>query len=87
MKAGMSRNEKQNKKASSTKEPAIKVQGTVSQVLPGTMFRVALANGHVVLACLAGDLRLHYIRINAGDRVEMEMSMYDLTKARITYRL
>lgn len=59
----------------------------MSQVLPGTMFRVALANGHVVLAYPSGELRKHFIRINVGDRVKMEMSPYDLGKARITYRL
>ena len=56
-------------------------------VLPGTMFRVQLANGHIVLGHISGKLRKHYIKIAAGDRVKMEMSPYDLDKARITFRL
>jgi translation initiation factor IF-1 len=78
------------KKASnsgSAKEQPIKLQGTVSQVLPNTLFRVALPNGHVVLAYLGSELRQHFIRISAGDKVELEMSPYDLTKGRIVYRL
>ena len=73
--------------ASSAKEQAIEVQGTVKQVLPNTMFRVALPNGHVVLAYPSGDIRKHFIRVSVGDQVKMEMSPYDLTKARIVYRL
>jgi translation initiation factor IF-1 len=79
-----------NNKASdngSAKEQPIKLQGTVSQVLPNTMFRVALPNGHVLLAHLSGRIRPHFIRICAGDRVELEVSPYDLPKARIVYRL
>ena len=56
-------------------------------VLPGTMFRVQLANGHIVLGHISGKLRKHFIKIAAGDRVKMEMSPYDLDKARITYRV
>ena len=56
-------------------------------VLPGTMFRVQLANGHIVLGHISGKLRKHYIKIAAGDRVKMEMSPYDMDKARITFRL
>ncbi len=56
-------------------------------VLPGTMFRVQLANGHIVLGHISGKLRKHYIKIAAGDRVKMEMSPYDTDKARITFRL
>jgi len=56
-------------------------------VLPGTMFRVELTNGHVVLAHISGKLRKNFIKIAAGDRVKMEMSPYDLEKARITYRV
>ena len=68
------------------KEEAISFVGTVSQVLPGTMFRVALPNGHEVLAHLSGKMRKHFIRISVGDRVRVEMSPYDLGKARITFR-
>lgn len=70
----------------SAKEQPIEVEGTVTQVLPRTFFRVTLANGHVVLAYLAGNVRTHFIRISVGDKVRMEMSPYDLTKGRITYR-
>jgi len=66
---------------------AIAVEGKVITVLPGTMFRVQLANGHVVLAHISGKLRKHYIKIAAGDMVKMEMSPYDLEKARITFRM
>ena len=68
------------------KEEPIALQGTVTQVLPGTMFRVALPNGHEVLAHISGKLRKNFIRISVGDRVDLEMSPYDLGKARITYR-
>ena len=68
------------------KEEPIELQGTVSQVLPGTMFRVALPNGHEVLAHISGKMRKNFIRISVGDRVNVEMSPYDLGKARITYR-
>lgn len=66
---------------------AIELEGTVVAVLPGTMFRVQLANGHIVLGHISGKLRKHYIKIAAGDRVKMEMSPYDTEKARITFRL
>jgi translation initiation factor IF-1 len=66
---------------------AIEVEGKVVTVLPGTMFKVQLANGHVVLAHISGKLRKHFIKIAAGDSVKMEMSPYDLEKARITFRL
>ncbi|HLS27007.1 MAG TPA: translation initiation factor IF-1 [Opitutales bacterium] len=65
----------------------VEVEGKIVAVLPGTMFRVELANGHVVLAHISGKLRKHFIRITTGDTVKMEMSPYDLDKARITYRL
>lgn len=68
------------------KEEPIELSGSVTQVLPGTMFRVALANGHVVLAHISGKMRKHFIRISVGDKVRVEMSPYDLDKARITYR-
>src|SRR6266542_209353 len=68
------------------KEEPIALQGTVTQVLPGTMFRVALPNGHEVLAHISGKMRKNFIRISVGDKVKVEMSPYDLGKARITYR-
>ncbi|HVS51118.1 MAG TPA: translation initiation factor IF-1 [Opitutaceae bacterium] len=66
---------------------AIEVEGKVVAVLPGTMFKVQLANGHVVLAHISGKLRKNFIKIAAGDMVKMEMSPYDLEKARITFRM
>lgn len=66
---------------------AIEVEGKVVSVLPGTMFKVQLANGHVVLAHISGKLRKNFIKIAAGDTVKMEMSPYDLEKARITFRM
>jgi len=64
----------------------IRVEGTVIEALPGTQFRVRLENGHEVLAYLSGKMRKYYIRILLGDRVQVEMSPYDLTRGRITYR-
>ncbi|MBK8479475.1 MAG: translation initiation factor IF-1 [Opitutaceae bacterium] len=66
---------------------SIEVEGKIVTVLPGTMFRVELTNGHTVLAHISGKLRKHFIKIMAGDMVRMEMSPYDLEKARITYRV
>ncbi|HVU36841.1 MAG TPA: translation initiation factor IF-1 [Opitutales bacterium] len=66
---------------------AIEVEGKIVSVLPGTMFRVELPNGHLVLAHISGKLRKNFIKITVGDMVKMEMSPYDLNKARITYRL
>ena len=68
------------------KEEPIELMGNVKQVLPGTMFRVALPNGHEVLAHISGKMRKNFIRINIGDQVNVTMSPYDLNKARITYR-
>ena len=68
-------------------EQAIEVEGTISAVLPGTMFRVRLDNQHEVLAHVSGRMRKHFVRLTVGDRVRLEMSPYDLSKARITYRL
>lgn len=65
---------------------AIQMQGTVTEVLPNTTFRVELENGHEVLAYVSGKMRKHYIRILAGDRVTVDLSPYDLTRGRITYR-
>ena len=68
------------------KEEHIEVEGRVTTVLPGTMFRVELDNGHVVLAHISGRMRKHYIRILTGDRVTVELTPYDLTKGRIIFR-
>jgi translation initiation factor IF-1 len=68
------------------KKDAIEVEGKVVELLPNTMFRIELANGHRILAHISGKMRLHFIRILPGDRVMVEMSPYDLTKGRITYR-
>jgi translation initiation factor IF-1 len=68
-------------------EKAITVEGIIMMVLPGTMFRVALANNHLVLAHISGKMRKRFIRLTIGDRVRMEMSPYDTAKARIVYRL
>jgi translation initiation factor IF-1 len=68
-------------------EKAITLEGTIMSVLPGTMFRVALANNHLVLAHISGKMRKRFIRLTIGDRVKMEMSPYDTAKARIVYRL
>ena len=69
------------------KEEAVELEGAVSAVLAGTMFRVTLLNGHVVLAHISGKMRKRFIRLVVGDRVKIEMSPYDTEKARIVYRL
>lgn len=68
-------------------EQLMNVEGTVTKVLPGTMFHVELPNRHQVLAHISGRMRKRFIRLNVGDRVKMEMTPYDLDKARIVYRL
>jgi translation initiation factor IF-1 len=68
------------------KEDKITVEGLVVEALPGTQFRVRLDNGHEILTYLAGKMRKYYIRILLGDRVKVEMSPYDLTRGRITFR-
>jgi len=68
------------------KSDAIEVTGTVTEPLPNAMFRVELENGHVVLAHVSGKMRRHFIRILRGDRVMVELSPYDLTRGRLTYR-
>lgn len=68
------------------KEEAIEVEGTVLETLPNAMFRVELDNGHKVLAHISGRMRKYYIKILPGDRVKLELSPYDLTRGRITYR-
>ncbi len=69
------------------KKERIEVEGRVNTVLPNTMFRVELPNGHQVLAHISGKMRKHYIKILPGDRVLVELSPYDLSRGRITYRL
>jgi translation initiation factor IF-1 len=68
------------------KEEAIEVEGVVIEPLPNAMFRVELENGHKVLAHISGKMRMHYIRILPGDKVIVELSPYDLSRGRITYR-
>lgn len=68
------------------KEDHIEMDGTVIETLPNTMFRVELENGHIVTAHISGRMRKHYIKILTGDKVTVEMTPYDLTKGRITYR-
>ena len=68
------------------KEDSIELQGKVVETLPNTMFRVELENGHVVTAHISGRMRKHYIRILTGDKVTVQLTPYDLTKGRITYR-
>lgn len=65
---------------------AIEIEGTIHEVLPNATFRVELENGHQILAYLSGKMRQHYIRVLEGDRVKVEMSPYDLTRGRVTYR-
>lgn len=73
--------------AGTEKEQLIEVEGRVAVVLPGTMFRVELDNKHMVLATVSGKMRKHWVRLTVGDRVKMEMSPYDMNKARITWRM
>ena len=68
------------------KEDLIEVEGTILEALPNAMFRVELDNGHKVLAHVSGKIRMHFIRILPGDKVKVELSPYDLTRGRITYR-
>jgi len=68
------------------KDDTILVEGTVVEPLPNAMFRVELENGHKVLAHISGKMRMHYIRILPGDKVQVELTPYDLTRGRITYR-
>ena len=68
------------------KDDVIEVEGKVTEILPNTQFRVLLENGHTVLAHVSGKIRMNYIRISRGDTVVVELSPYDLTRGRITYR-
>ena len=69
-----------------SKQDVIEVEGTVTEALPNTQFKVKLANDHEILAVISGKLRMNYIRILPGDKVKIEMSPYDLTKGRISFR-
>ncbi len=69
-----------------TKEDLIEVEGEIVETLPNAMFRVKLDNGHIALAHVSGKMRMHFIRILPGDRVKLELSPYDLSRGRITYR-
>ena len=70
-----------------SKQDMIEIEGTVVEALPNAMFQVELPNGHRILAHISGKLRMNFIRILPGDKVKLEMSPYDLTRGRITYRL
>ncbi|NPD31570.1 translation initiation factor IF-1 [Eggerthellaceae bacterium zg-1084] len=69
-----------------TKQDVIELEGTVQEALPNAMFRVKLENGHSILAHISGKMRMHYIKILPGDKVTVELSVYDLNRGRITYR-
>lgn len=69
-----------------SKEDSIEVEGTVLEPLPNAMFKVELENGHKILAHISGKMRMHFIRILSGDKVKVQLSPYDLTRGRITYR-
>ena len=69
-----------------SKEDVIEVEGVVKEALPNAQFKVELPNGHIILAHISGKLRMNFIRILPGDKVKLEMSQYDLTKGRITWR-
>lgn len=77
---------KRAERAGAAKEETLQVEGTIVEALPNTMFRVDLDNGHRVLGHISGKMRKHYIRILPGDKVTLELSPYDLTRGRITYR-
>jgi translation initiation factor IF-1 len=77
---------KRAERAGNQKESTIQVEGTIVEALPNTMFRIDLENGHRILGHISGKMRKHYIRILPGDRVTVELSPYDLTRGRITYR-
>ena len=70
-----------------SKEEAIEVEGVIQEALPNAMFRVELQNGHTILGHISGKMRKHYIRILPGDKVKVELSPYDLSRGRITYRM
>ena len=69
-----------------SKEDSFEMEGTVVDTLPNTMFRVELENGHILIAHISGKMRMHYIKLLPGDKVRLELSPYDLSKGRITFR-
>lgn len=77
---------KREARSGATKEAALELEGVVEEALPNTMFRVKLDNGHTVLGHISGKMRKHYIRVLEGDPVKVEMSPYDMTRGRVTYR-
>ena len=77
---------KREARVGSVKEDALEMEGVVEEALPNTMFRIKLDNDHTILGHISGKMRKHYIRILPGDRVTVEVSPYDLTRGRITYR-
>ncbi len=82
----MPRQRPEDQKEKKPKKDVIEAEGTVTEALPNAMFRVQLDSGHTVLAHISGKMRVYYIRILLGDRVKVELSPYDLTRGRITYR-
>jgi translation initiation factor IF-1 len=84
---GFGRSGPRPEEAGDTEEKAVEVDGVITSVLAGTQFRVKLQSGHEVLAHISGKMRKRFIRLVVGDKVKMEMSPYDVSKARITYRL
>lgn len=77
---------RQNSEEKSNKKEVIELKGTILETLPNAMFKVELENGHEILAHISGRMRMHYIKILPGDTVTIEMTPYDLTKGRITFR-
>jgi len=77
---------KDNNEEKKNKKEVIELEGTILETLPNAMFKVELENGHEILAHISGRMRMHYIKILPGDKVTIEMTPYDLTKGRITYR-
>jgi translation initiation factor IF-1 len=77
---------KREARTGTQKEEALELEGVIEEALPNTMFRIKLDNGHGILGHISGKMRKHYIRILPGDRVTVEVSPYDLTRGRITYR-
>ncbi len=87
MRAGALKSERRFRENMNSEKKAIELEGRITSVLAGTMFRVQLSNDHTVLAHISGKMRKRFIRLTTGDRVKLEMSPYDIDKARIVYRL
>jgi translation initiation factor IF-1 len=86
-KSAKKKHQNKNKGVDSSSKEVIKLTGEILEALPGAQFNVELENGHVILAHVSGKMRRHFIRLVPGDRVEVELTPYDLTKGRITFRL